>query len=129
MSLLVRLPWPDPSLMPNRKNGKAWQSTTKVKNEQKLAAYLCTLAALELSGIKEWKGSIPLSLTYMPPDKRHRDLDNLLGGSKALVDGMALALGIDDSRFKPILVDSVYAGGEGAVIAAVGVSITSGVSL
>lgn len=129
MSLIVRLPWPDPKLMPNRKNGKAWQSTSKVKTEQRLAAYLCTLAALETAGVKEWGEKIPLSLVYMPPDKRHRDLDNLLGGSKALLDGMAQALGVDDSRFRPVLVDSVYCSGEGAVIAAVGIQIVSGVSL
>ena len=49
--------------------------------------------------------------------------------SKSIIDGMAHALGVDDSRFKPILVDSVYAGGEGCLVAAVGIHIVSGVSL
>ena len=129
MSLIVRLPWPDSRLMPNRKNGKSWVSTARIKTEQREAAYLCTLAALKLSGDQKWKEYIPLSLVYMPPDKRHRDLDNLHAGSKAILDGMAQALGIDDKRFKPVLVDCVYCGGEGAVIAAVGVQIVSGVSL
>lgn len=129
MSLIVRLPWPDSRLMPNRKNGKSWVSTSKIKTQQRAAAYLCTKAALSLSGDQAWKEYIPLSLLYMPPDKRHRDLDNLHAGSKAILDGMAQALGIDDSRFRPVLVDSVYCGGEGAVIAQIGVQIVSGVSL
>ena len=65
----------------------------------------------------------------MAPDRRHRDLDNLLAASKPIIDGMAQALGVDDSRFKPILVDCVYTGGDGALVAAVGISIVSGVSL
>jgi crossover junction endodeoxyribonuclease RusA len=127
--MIIRLPWPDARLSPNRKNGKAWQSTSKLKTEQRTAANICTKAALHTSGDKTWEGNIPLSLVYLAPDKRHRDLDNLLASSKALLDGMAEALGVDDSRFKPILVDCVYAGGEGALMAAVGITIVSGVSL
>lgn len=62
-------------------------------------------------------------------DQPMRGLDNLLAASKSIIDGMAHALGVDDSRFKPILVDSVYAGGEGCLMAAVGIQIVSGVSL
>ena len=129
MSLIVRLPWPDSRLSPNKKNGRVWAGTARIKTEQREAAALCTQAALQLSGPKTWEGNIPLSLVYMPKDKRHRDLDNLLAASKAIIDGMAQALGVDDSRFKPILVDSVHCGGEGALIAAVGVKIVSGVEL
>lgn len=125
--MIIRLPWPDSKLFPNRKNGKSWVSTARIKTEQREAAYLCTLAALKTSGGKEWTGNIPLSLVYMQPDKRHRDLDNLLAASKPLIDGMAEALGVDDKRFKPVLVDSVYAGGEGCCMAAVGITIVSGV--
>lgn len=127
--MIIRLPWPDPKLMPNRKNGTKWVSTSRIKTEQREAAYLCTLAALKTTSDKEWEGNIPLSIVYMPPDKRHRDLDNLLAASKALIDGMAQAMGIDDKRFRPILVDSVYCGGEGCCVAAVGITIVSGVSL
>lgn len=127
--MIVRLPWPDPKLMPNRKNGKHWTSVARIKTEQREAAVLCTQAALKTTGKQKWEGNIPLSLVYMAPDKRHRDLDNLLASSKALIDGMAQALGVDDSRFKPILVDCVHAGGEGALMAAVGITIVSGVSL
>lgn len=130
MSLIVRLPWPDSRLSPNRKNGKSWKGVSKIKTEQREAAHICALSALEAAGPQKWpEGKIPLSLVYMAPDRRHRDLDNLLAASKPIIDGMSQALKVDDSRFSPILVDCVYAGGEGALMAAVGITIVSGVSL
>lgn len=129
-TLIVRLPFPAPEMMPNRKNGKHWTATKKIKDDQKFAANLCTKAALNLSGGGEFgDGYIPLSLVYIQRDKRHRDLDNLLAASKHILDGMAKAIGVDDKLFKPILVDSVHCGGESSLIAAVGVAIISGVSL
>lgn len=123
--LIIRLPFPDKSLMPNKKNGTHWTKTVYCKESQKIEAYACTLDAMQKSGPQEWPENIPLSLVYMMPDKRHRDLDNLLAASKALIDGMAQAMGVDDKRFKPILVDSVLGPKEGGLIAAVGVKIES----
>lgn len=127
--LIVRLPFPDKKLMPNKKNGKHWTSTLSNKKTQKTEAFYETKQALQKAGEQFWPEHIPLSLLYLTPDKRHRDLDNLLAASKALIDGMAQALGVDDKRFKPILVDSVLGPKEGALIAAVGVQIQSGVNL
>ncbi len=128
MTLIIRLPFPDKKLMPNKKNGKHWTSTVASKDSQKTDAFLLTLDALDIAGKQTWPEHIPLSLMYLTPDKRHRDLDNLLAASKAIIDGMAQALGVDDKRFKPILVDSVLGPKEGALIAAVGVRIESMVS-
>ena len=47
----------------------------------------------------------PISLDFIPPDKRHRDLDNLLASSKQLLDGVAHGLGINDRQFRPITID------------------------
>ena len=38
-------------------------------------------------------------MTFCPPDHRRRDLDNIIASMKAANDGIADALGIDDSRF------------------------------
>ena len=126
--LIVRLPFPDKKLMPNKKNGKHWTSTAANKDAQKRDAYIFTGDALRKAGPQTWNEHIPLSLLYLKPDKRHRDLDNLLAASKALIDGMALALGVDDKRFKPILIDSVLGSKDGGLIAAVGVKIESAVA-
>lgn len=129
MSLIIKLPFPDAALFPNRKNGKHWTATAGPKVAQKFEGYNLTKAAMKAAGPQEWSEHIPLSLLYIMPDKRHRDMDNCLAASKALLDGMADALGVNDKRFKPILVDWVHGSGEGALIAAVGVSIVSGVAL
>lgn len=128
--LIVKLPFPDKSLMPNKKNGKHWTSTIGVKNAQKEQAAWITKEAIRLAGPQDFgEGNIPLSLLFLCPDKRPRDLDNLLAASKAMLDAVAQELGINDSRFKPVLLDSVLGPKEGGLIAAVGVQIQSGISL
>ena len=126
--MIVRLPFPPAELSPNRKNGKYWGSTITAKKSQREAAFYATKqAAVAFSAPT---GYIPLSLLFLTPDKRHRDLDNLLASAKSAIDGMAQAIGIDDSRFKPILIDFAHGPDKvGALIAAVGVQIISGVSL
>ena len=125
--MIIKLPFPAAELFPNRKNGKHWAVTSAIRQAQKDAAYWSTKA----SGAFECQSVyIPLSLLFVAPDKRHRDCDNMLAAAKALLDGVALALGVDDSRFKPVLVDWVHGTDkQGALVVAVGVQIQSGVNL
>jgi crossover junction endodeoxyribonuclease RusA len=44
-------------------------------------------------------GPLYLFIEFVPPDRRRRDDDNLIGCFKPGRDGVAEALGIDDSRF------------------------------
>lgn len=127
--MIVKLPFPDAALFPNRKNGKHWTATSAAKDAQKHDAYMLTKQAMANQSSNFGEANIPLSLVYLTPDKRKRDLDNMLAASKALIDGMAQALGVDDSRFKPVLVDWVQGPKGGALMAAVGIKIMSGVSL
>lgn len=124
MSLIIRLPFPPAELSPNRKNGKYWGSTISAKKSQREAAYYATKQASSAFQIPD--GYIPLSLLFLTPDKRHRDLDNLLSSAKSAIDGMAKALGIDDSRFKPILIDFAHGPDKvGSLIAEVNVQVVS----
>jgi crossover junction endodeoxyribonuclease RusA len=118
--MIINLPFPDKRLFPNRKNGKHWTTVSGVKGTQFNQSYLLTKAAGAFTPTKEF---IPLSLMFVTPDKRHRDLDNMLAASKSILDGVAKALGIDDRRFKPILVDWVHGKPPGALIASVGVNL------
>lgn len=54
-------------------------------------------------------GRLHLWLDFYPPDRRHRDDDNLVASFKAGRDGVALALGIDDRRFicHPMVMDEI----------------------
>jgi crossover junction endodeoxyribonuclease RusA len=42
-----------------------------------------------------------MTITFHPPDKRHRDRDNMIASCKALMDGLSDALGVDDRHFIP----------------------------
>jgi crossover junction endodeoxyribonuclease RusA len=45
-------------------------------------------------------GRLWVNLTFVPPDKRRRDADNMLAAMKSGLDGLADALGVDDSQWK-----------------------------
>lgn len=127
--MIIKLPFPAKELMPNQKNGKHWGATHAIKTSQRDTAFYLTMD--QTGGRDFFKGSdnIPISLLYLMPDNRHRDCDNMLAASKAMLDGVAQALGIDDKRFKPVLIDWVL--GEknvGGLIVCVGVKIQIGVS-
>lgn len=40
-----------------------------------------------------------LDITFCPPDRRRRDLDNMLASAKAHLDGVSDGMKIDDSDF------------------------------
>jgi hypothetical protein len=42
-----------------------------------------------------------MTITFYPPDHRHRDDDNMVGSFKSYRDGIADALGVNDRRFRP----------------------------
>ena len=51
-------------------------------------------------------GKIPITVTFYPPDKRHRDADNMVASIKAGLDGVADGLKINDKQFLPTFVFS-----------------------
>jgi crossover junction endodeoxyribonuclease RusA len=101
--LEIILPWPDPNLAPNRRLGKHWTSTAASKASARHDGYI---SAVKVSKGAYWPfvdmERIPLHLTFCPPDKRRRDLDNLLSTQKHMLDGIAEGLGFDDRKFCPI---------------------------
>ncbi|MFC3338797.1 hypothetical protein [Paracandidimonas soli] len=103
--LTITLPCVDPELMPNRKNGKHWASTQSAKVRARQDGYMATQSALGRNKLLLSK-TVPLKVTFVMPDNRHRDLDNMLAASKASLDGIAQALGIDDKCFRPITIDA-----------------------
>lgn len=115
----VDLPFPPAELNPNRKNGRHWGATHAVKTRYQQDCW-----ALSLVASKNWQrggfvapaGDIPLRLTFVQPDKRRRDRDNLLASAKAALDGLAAALKVDDSRFEPVTVSRTFGQKPGALI-------------
>ncbi len=76
-----------------------------VKKARTDAAYL-TYDAMPV-GLRECRqvfagdGKIAARITFYPPDKRHRDADNMVASIKSALDGIADALGVNDRRFQP----------------------------
>ncbi|WP_067753065.1 RusA family crossover junction endodeoxyribonuclease [Orrella dioscoreae] len=102
--LTIELPWPDMGLMPNRKNGRHWTATHGKMAAARDMAALAARQALGRNAIPS-QGRMKVTLTFVAPDRRRRDIDNLLACMKSQMDGIAIALGVDDSQFRPITLD------------------------
>lgn len=99
--MILRLPFPHKELMPNRKNGRHWGSVKKFKDADRDGAHVQTRVQMAHHP-KLTDKTIAIQITYIQADRYHRDLDNLLAASKATLDGVAMALGVDDKVFEPI---------------------------
>ena len=95
MEFKVTLPWYSQELSPNSR--KHWAVVSRAKRQHKELANIYTRNAnVKFSDDKH---KVFLNITYCPPSKRRYDLDNCLASSKAYIDGISQAIGIDDSRF------------------------------
>jgi crossover junction endodeoxyribonuclease RusA len=92
--VIVSLPWPSPDLSPNARGH--WTQLAKAKS-----AYRQTCAwQAKAAGLGKMKAAeLHLCITFCPPDKRRRDLDNLLASLKSGLDGLCDVVGIDDSQW------------------------------
>jgi len=102
----VELSLPPKELMPNRANGKHWASVAKFKKSYREECWFLTKQ--QAKAYEEPPNRLKVTWVYMLPDGRQRDADNLLAASKAGLDGLATALGVDDKTFEPITVHRIY---------------------
>lgn len=90
----ISLPWPPASLSPNARGH--WSKKAKAAKRYRGDCRILCMA----SGLRQIKrDTLELSITFNPPDRRHRDLDNMLASLKSGLDGIADATGVDDSRW------------------------------
>lgn len=108
----VELAFPPADLSPNARKDRRGLSGLRLAYKSD-SYYLTKVAA---RGWKEPDGDIPLVITFVQPDMRHRDVDNMLSSIKAALDGFALALGVDDKRLRPLMIDWTRGKAPGAVI-------------
>lgn len=93
------LPWPPKALSPNARGH--WATLAKAKKEFRTR---CAWLA-KAQGLPSFKNAPQadlrafLAYTFCPPDRRARDLDNVLAAMKSGNDGLVDAMGIDDSRW------------------------------
>ncbi len=93
---VVVLPWPSPKLSPNAR--VHWGVKAGAVARARDTARWIVLS--EFRRKPGWDGA-RLDVEFCPPDRRRRDLDNTIASSKGIFDGIADALGIDDSKFIP----------------------------
>lgn len=93
--MTLTMPWP--SLKPLSPNWRGhWAQKAKAKKQLR-AAWAWQAVA---QGARRLQADrLMVRLTFHAPDKRARDLDNLLASCKAGLDGLADVLGVDDSRW------------------------------
>lgn len=95
--LEITLPWPPKELSPNAR--LHWSKKSKAAKGYRHACYMLAIQSGAKAGIP-WVGDIHLWIDFYPPDRRHRDDDNMIAAFKAGRDGLADALGVDDKRFR-----------------------------
>lgn len=89
------LPWPPKELSPNSRKDR--RGTTSIRKQYKND---CWVAAKEA----KLRPSQHLHIVFHPPKGGRRDLDNMLGAIKYGLDGVALAMGMDDSEWSLTIV-------------------------
>ena len=109
----IVLGWPPSDLSPNKR--LHWAKLATAKKQYRKDCY-----SVSKEQLKKYKGvyeNIPeklvLEMTFIPPDKRSYDRDNLVARMKAGIDGLSDALRINDKRFNTVIstMDQDYLGG------------------
>ena len=93
----ITLPWPATELSPNAR--VHWSRKAKAAAIAKNAAFVETHPIKRRDMCCE---QFAVTLTFHPCDKRKRDIDGLISRCKNALDGICLALNIDDSQFKSV---------------------------
>jgi crossover junction endodeoxyribonuclease RusA len=94
----VELGWPAKALSPNAR--AHFMTHARFKKAAKDTAFWATRAAMGREKFPHDGERVSFVITaYPPPDGQARDDDNLIASCKAMRDGIALALGVDDKHF------------------------------
>lgn len=112
------LPYPDKNLNPNRRSGKHWAATKKVKDAAFEAAFYIARQAYNAIEVKH--EPVPLVITFVRSNKCRFDLDNALASCKPYLDGIAAGMKIDDQYFCPITLDRNYVKGKSFITVEIG---------
>lgn len=88
----VSLSWPVKELSPNAR--VHWAQKARAAKSHRAEARTMT------PPVPRWEWPVSVEIKAHPPDRRRRDMDNVLASLKPALDGVAEGLGVDDSRFR-----------------------------
>ena len=111
--LTITLPYPDRNLTPNGRVHPL--ALHRIRQAAESDGANCARVALDGQPSPFAPGdTLEARVTFCPPTKRRRALDNVFSGTKAYMDGVCAALGVDDSRIEQALLQwgEVVPGGE-----------------
>lgn len=93
-AMRLTLPWPPAELSPNAR--VHWAAKSRAAKSYRRA---CAMLARQAGVLSLPDGRLHVLIEFVPPDRRQRDRDNMLASIKSGLDGLAEALGVNDSRF------------------------------
>lgn len=100
----MKFPWPPQELNPNHRAHRAKKAA--IKAEYRSDCGWWAKAEISKRGKPDFtEAKIPLKIIFHPPNRIERDLDNLLAASKGMIDALADIWGVNDRRFRPLLID------------------------
>lgn len=94
------VPFPPSILRPNDRSH--WAKKNPEKNAYKAQCQIIASQYVEKIG----KQNLPIKLIFCPPNQRW-DIDAMLSAMKPGIDGIAIALNINDKQFRPMWLDVV----------------------
>jgi crossover junction endodeoxyribonuclease RusA len=104
----IVLGWPPSALSPNSRTH--WRKKAPISRAYREAAAWATKEAGAVPKFAD-VGPITLNIEFVPPDRRARDMDNMLSSIKSGLDGISDAIKINDRRFIFRLAQSDEIGG------------------
>ena len=108
---MITLSWPDKALSPNGRSH--WAAKAKAaKRARSDAFHLAREAGFDTSTFADYGGKLHLWIDCYAKTRNYPDADNVLASLKNSLDGIADALGVNDSRFQPHPFVKVETGGK-----------------
>lgn len=92
--MIFILAWPPAALNPNARVHFMALAAAKKAYRQDCAWQAKSQGAKQIAA-----EALKLRITFVPPDRRHRDLDNMLASIKSGLDGIADVLGVNDHNW------------------------------
>ena len=107
----IVLGWPPSDLSPNRR--LHWAKLAEAKKHYRKNCHSASKEQLKKYKLTNLPELLVLEMTFIPPDKRNYDRDNLVARMKSGIDGLADAMRINDKRFNTVIstMDQNYLGG------------------